>query len=117
MRDRGADTFARATHRCLPVGRGRLSRGPPLFGRRHAVAADHDQNGADGDDRSFLDEDPRHDARGGRRDLHRRFVRLDLDERLVLRNLLALGHEPARDLAFGQSLTEVRQLELERHCS
>ena len=39
----------------------------------------------------------------------------DLDERVVLGDLLALGDEPAGDLALGQALAEVGQLELVRH--
>src|SRR5581483_9281411 len=38
-----------------------------------------------------------------------------LNERIVLRDLLPLGHEPARDLSLGQALTEVRKLELVAH--
>src|SRR3954464_12393800 len=56
------------------------------------------------------------DAAGRRRrDLDGGLVGLDLDERLVLRHLVALGHEPACDLALGQPLAEVGQLELVRH--
>ena len=51
----------------------------------------------------------------GRRDLDRRLVGLDLDERVVLGDLLPLGDEPACDLAFGQALAEVGQLELVGH--
>ena len=51
----------------------------------------------------------------GRRDLDRRLVGLDLDERVVLCDLLSLDDEPARDLALGQALAEVGQLELVRH--
>ena len=54
-------------------------------------------------------------ARRRRRDLDRRLVGLDLDERLVLRHLVPLGDEPAGDLAFGQALAEIRKLELVRH--
>ena len=52
---------------------------------------------------------------GRRRDLDRRLVSRDLDERRVLGDLLALLDEPAGDLALGQSLAEIRQLELVRH--
>ena len=79
------------------------------------VVADHDEHRPDRNDLALRDEDPRDDARGRRRDLDRRLVGLDLDERLVLRDLLALGDEPARDLAFRQALAEVRQLELVGH--
>ena len=50
-----------------------------------------------------------------RRDLDRRLVVRDLDERVVLFDLLAHLHEPARDLALGQTLAEVGQLELVGH--
>ena len=79
------------------------------------VLADHDEDRADRDDLALLDEDLRDLARGRRRDLDRRLVRLDLDERLVLGDLVPLGHEPAGDLAFGQALAEVGKLELVRH--
>ena len=78
-------------------------------------AADHDEHRADGDDLALADEDLRDDAGGRRRDLDRRLVGRDLDERIVLGDLLALRDEPARDLALGQSLAEVGQLELVRH--
>ena len=80
-----------------------------------AVVADHDEHRPDRDDLALRDEDPRHLAGGRRRDLDRRLVGLDLDERVVLGDLLALGDEPARDLALGQALAEVGQLELVRH--
>ncbi len=84
-------------------------------GRRGAVAADHDQHRPDGDGRALLDEDLRDGPGGGRRDLDRRLVRLDLDERLVLGHLVADRDEPAGDLSLRQPLAEIRQLELVRH--
>ena len=51
----------------------------------------------------------------GRRDLDGRLVGLDLDERIVLGDLLALGHEPARDLALREALSEVGEPERARH--
>ena len=69
----------------------------------------------DRDDVALLREDARHAPGGGRRDLDRRLVGLDLDERVVLGDLLAFADEPAGDLALGQPLAEVRQLELVRH--
>src|SRR6185437_12174991 len=54
-------------------------------------------------------------AGSGRRDLDGRLVRRDLDERIVLPDLLSFLHEPARDLALGQALPQVRQLELVGH--
>ena len=80
-----------------------------------AVLADDDEHRPDRDDLAFLDEDLRDLAGGGRRDLDGRLVGLDLDERLVLGDLVALGDEPAGDLAFGQALAEVGKLELVRH--
>ena len=89
-----------------------LGLGLPVGG---AVLADHDEHRPDGDDVSFRDQDPRDLARRGRRDLDRRLVGLDLDERVVFGELLSLDDEPARDLALGQALAEVGQLELVRH--
>jgi hypothetical protein len=83
--------------------------------RNGRVAVDHDQHRPDRRDLALGDEDPRHGACCGRRDLDRRLVGLDLDERVVLRDLLALRDEPARDLALGQPLAEIGQLELIRH--
>ena len=80
-----------------------------------AVPADHHEHGPDRDDVALGNEDPRHDTRGRRRDLDRRLVGLDLDEWLVLRDLVPLGHEPTGDLALGQALAEIRQLELILH--
>src|SRR5881398_376735 len=54
-------------------------------------------------------------ARGGRGDLHGRLVRLDLHERVVLCDLLPLGDEPAGDLAFGEALAQIGQLQRVRH--
>ena len=92
----------RAAARHLGLGRG-------------AVAADHDEHGADRDDLALGDEDPGDGAARRRRDLDRRLVGRDLDERRVLGDLLALLDEPAGDLALGQALAEVRQLELVGH--
>ena len=111
---RRPDTSRRGTSRCLALGR-------VPFGRRRwrarlcAVLADHDEDRPDRDDLALLDEDLRDLAGGRRRDLDRRLVGLDLDERLVLGDLVALGHEPAGDLAFGQALAEIGKLELVRH--
>ncbi len=84
-------------------------------GRFARVAADHDEHGPDRDDVALRDPDARDEAGGRRRDLDRRLVGLDLDERLVLRDLVPLRDEPAGDLPFGQSLAEIRQLELVPH--
>ena len=67
------------------------------------------------DDFALADENPRHRPGRRRRDLDRRLVRLDLDERVVLGYLLALRHEPASDLPLGQALAEIRKLKLVGH--
>ena len=99
-------------------GRGR--NGLLVLGNRRclrdgSVAADDDEHGPDRDDCALLDEDPRDEPRRRRRDLDRRLVGRDLDERRVLGDLLALLDEPAGDLALGQPLAEIRQLELVAH--
>src|SRR5439155_18579744 len=81
----------------------------------HAVAANDDQHGPHRDDLPLLDEDLRHLPGRGRRDLDRRLVGLDLDERIVLRVLLSLGHEPAGDFSLREPFAEVGQLQLVRH--
>src|SRR5581483_1273871 len=88
-----------------------------LFGRdlSSLVLADHDQHRPDRDDLAFRDQDPRDDTCGRRRDLDRRLVGLDLDQRRVLGDLVAFRNEPARDLALRQPFAEIRQLELVRH--
>jgi hypothetical protein len=77
--------------------------------------ADDDQHRSDRNGLALRDEDPSDLACSRRRNLDRRLVRLDLDERIVFADLLALGDQPARDLPFGQPLAEVRQLELIGH--
>ena len=84
-------------------------------GRLAAVLADHDQNRTDGRHLALGDQDARDLPGGGRRDLDRRLVGLDLDQRLVLGDLVALRDEPPGDLALGQPLAEVGQLEFVRH--
>ena len=79
------------------------------------AVADHDEDGADRDDVPFGHEDARDLAGRRRRDLDRRLVGLDLDERLILHDLVPLGDEPAGDLPLGQALAEIWQLELVRH--
>ena len=83
--------------------------------RRGAVLADHDQHGPDRHDLALGHEDARDLPGRRRRNLDRRLVGLHLDERVVLGDLLALGDEPARDLALGQALAEIGELELVRH--
>ena len=80
-----------------------------------AVLADHDEHRPDGHDLALGDHDSRHLAGRGRRNLDGGLVGLDLDQRLVLRDLLALLYEPAGDLALGKTLTEIRELELVGH--
>ena len=80
-----------------------------------SLLPDHDEDCPDRRDRSLLDEDLEHGALPRRGDLDRRLVRLHLDERLILRNVRALLHEPARDLRLGQALAEVGELELVGH--
>ena len=66
-----------------------------LFGRLRlwrsdcrTVLADDDEHRADRDDLALFHEDARHLSGGRRRDLDRRLVGLDLDERLVLGDLV-----------------------------
>ncbi len=83
-----------------------------------AFLADHDEHAADRCHLAFRDEDLQHGPGVGRGDLDRRLVRLDLHERIVLGHVVALLHEPARDLALDEAFAEIRQAELERHdCS
>jgi hypothetical protein len=91
-----------------------LSPGHGWF-RRGGVAADDDQHGAHRHDVAFGDEDARDRARSRRGDLDRRLIRLDLDERVVLRHLLAFRDQPARHLTLREAFAEIRQLELVRH--
>ena len=117
---RRPDTSRLARSRGLSPWHGRNGRCRLRFCARRtvrggAVLADHDQHRAHRDDVALRDQDPGDHARRGRRDLDRRLVGLDLDERVVLRDLLPLRDEPARDLALGQALPEIGQLELVRH--
>ena len=97
----------------LSLGHGRCGHG--LLRPARPVLADHDEHRPDRDDLALGDEDPRDLPGRRRRDLDRRLVGLDLDERIVLGDLLALRDEPAGDLALGQALAEVGQLELVGH--
>ena len=81
------------------------------------VAADHDEHRPDRRDFALGDVDARDGSRGRRGDLDRRLVGLDLDERLVFRDLVPDRDEPARDLSLGQPLPEIRQLELVGHAA
>ena len=84
-------------------------------GHRLSRLADHDELRADGGDVTLRHEDLQHRAGVRRRDLDRRLVGLDLDERVVLGDLLPLGDEPAGDLALREPLAEVGKLERARH--
>ena len=99
----------------LPVAAARRGRRRRPRLNLRAVRSDHDQNGPDRHDLALGDEDLRDGSSRRRGDLDRRLVGLDLDQRIVLRDLLALAHEPARDLALGQPLAQVGQPELVRH--
>ena len=101
-------------HAHLSGARLRAAVSAPLFGASRRPA-DHDEHRPDRNDFAFGDENRRTTPAGRRRDLDRRLVGRDLDERVVLRDLLALLHEPARDLAFGEALAEIGQLELVGH--
>ena len=79
--------------------------------------ADQRQRGAYLRHLAVLGQDPEDDAVDRRADLDRCLVRLDLDDRLVLDDGIALAHEPARDLALGQPLAQIRQRERVRHGS
>ena len=59
---------------------------------------------------SFEDENPQHGSCKRRGDLDRRLVRLDLDQRLVLADLLTLRHEPACDPRLREAFAEIREL-------
>src|SRR4029079_1512559 len=80
-----------------------------------SVLADHDEHRPHRNDLAFGDENAPDLPRRRGRDLDRRLVGLDLDQRVVLGDLLTLLDEPAGDLALGQALAEVRKLELVRH--
>ena len=80
------------------AGRRSGARAGDRRGRRRdrlARLADDDEHGPDRSDLALGDEDLQHRPRVRRGDLDRRLVRLDLDERVVLGDLLALGDEPA----------------------
>ncbi len=79
------------------------------------LGADHHEQRADRDDVAFRDEDPADDPGGRGRDLDRRLVGLDLDQRVVLGDLLPHRDEPARDLALGEALAQIGKPELVRH--
>ena len=82
-----------------------------------ARRADQRQRGAHLRHLAVLGQDPEDDTVDRRADLDRCLVRLDLDDRLVLDDGIALAHEPARDLALGQALAQIRQRERVRHGS
>ena len=65
---------------------------------------------------AFLDRDRGDLARGRRRDLHRRLVRLELDQRIVLRHRVPRLHEH-RDHRHVLEIPDVGDLHLDRHPS
>jgi hypothetical protein len=81
----------------------RCSSGSTARRRLLALFPDHDEDRPDRRDVAFCDEDLEHRSRPRRGDLDRRLVRLDLDERLILVDPVALLDEPARDLALGEA--------------
>jgi pyruvate dehydrogenase E1 component beta subunit len=56
-----------------------------------------------------------HEAAHGRGDLHRRLVRLDLQQRRVLGDRVPLAHQHLPDLRLGQPLAKIRKHEVPRH--
>jgi hypothetical protein len=82
--------------------------------RLSRLTDDHEL-GSDGRELALGYEDPEDGPRVRRGNFDRGLVGLDLDERVVLRDLLPLRDEPASDLAFSQPLPEVRKLERLRH--
>ena len=80
-----------------------------------AGGADQRKRGTDGSELTLTRKDAEYDAVHRRADLDRRLVGLNLHDRLVLRHLVALVYEPARDLAFDEALAQVRQRERVRH--
>ena len=76
---------------------------------------DQGEGGADGGELSLLCEDAQNDAVDRRADFDGRLVGLDLDDRLVLDNRVALADEPPGDLTLGQAFTKIRKRERVRH--
>jgi hypothetical protein len=74
------------------------------LGVRDVAVTDHDEGCADRDELALADEDARNDSLRRGWNLDGRLVRLDLDERVVLGDLLPHLDEPARDLALGHAL-------------
>ena len=119
----------RRAHRRRRVGRDdrheRLPRGLAARGRPGidgseellALLADHDEHRTHRRDDALVDEDLQHRPRPRRRDLDRRLVGLDLDERLILTDVVPLGDEPARDLRFGEALAQVGEPKLVGHAA
>ena len=84
-------------------------------GRGRGSVPDHDDHGADLHHLPFLRQELLHGPGGGAGDLDIRLVGHHLDHRLILADRLPLLHEPLDDLAFGQPLADIRQLEFNRH--
>src|SRR6266545_2757328 len=113
--------LARADQMRLPrlPGRRGLRRRRGLRGRAGAVAAgggltsvDADQRGAHLDGVALLGVQPGDRAGVGGGDLHHRLGGLDLDDRLVQRDRIALGHQPAHHFGVGQPLAEIGKPEV-----
>ena len=64
--------------------------------------------------RTFVSEQLDDGASGRSRDLHRSLIRHDLDDGLVLFNGRALFDKPLDDLALGDALADVGELELDQ---
>src|SRR6266545_2848039 len=104
--------LARTDQGGLPVVL-RVPRGAVAGGLRHAPAGvDLQQRRADVDGIALtgMQLEDRASERGG--DLDHRLGRLDLDDRLVQGDGVALVDQPAHHLGFGQSLAEIRELEV-----
>ena len=98
--------------------RGRRARGRPCRSRRCgrlAVHRDRDDRRPDRHHLPGLGEQGRDHPRARRGDLDARLVGHHLDQGLALGHALAGLDQPADDLALGDSLADVGQLELEGH--
>ena len=82
-----------------------------------AARADHREGCADSGQLPFAGDDAEHGAGDRCTDLDGRLVGVNLDDRLVLDDLVALSHEPAGDLPLSRSLAQIRQRERVRHGS
>src|SRR6266568_1741603 len=76
------------------------------------TSVDADQRGAHLDGVALLGVQPGDRAGVGGGDLHHRLGGLDLDDRLVQRDRIALGHQPAHHFGVGQPLAEIGKPEV-----